>query len=197
MSDWIIYTDGAARGNPGPAAIAYIIHRPGEKDVEYKECLGTATNNVAEYKALVKALDHAAKLGGKRLTINSDSDLLVQQMKGNFKVKHENIIPLHAEANRLARHFEHVAYQHIPRAKNARTDALCNAALDGDRTRAPVKKTTAKASPDHIAQIRDEAVECLRHAANAWMHGGKQLTPEQVWEQLASILEEAGVLPSK
>src|SRR5437879_5486511 len=90
-----IHVDGAARGNPGPAAYAYIIERPGEPDVEAKERLGKATNNVAEYTALVQALEHANTLGGKRLVIFSDSDLLVQQMKGTYRVKNEGLRPLH------------------------------------------------------------------------------------------------------
>src|SRR5262245_13764991 len=90
-----ITTAEAARGNPGPAAIAYIIAREGEKDIQYKECLGEATNNVAEYQALIRALEKARELGGKRLAIQSDSDLMVQQMKGQYKVKHPGLVALY------------------------------------------------------------------------------------------------------
>src|SRR5262245_15118520 len=84
---WTIYTDGASRANPGPAAFAYIIERPGESAIEEKGCLGDTTNNIAEYTALIRALEHAQRLGGRRLVINSDSELMVKQMLGAYKVK--------------------------------------------------------------------------------------------------------------
>src|SRR5207253_10930089 len=82
-----INIDGAARGNPGPAAYAYVIARDGQPVLEEAGCLGTATNNVAEYTALVKALERAVELGGKRVLIRSDSELLVKQMSGESRVK--------------------------------------------------------------------------------------------------------------
>src|SRR5437667_8884054 len=79
MSDtWTIFTDGGSRGNPGPAAYAYIIQRPGQPDIEGKAYLGNTTNNIAEYTGLVKALERAKKLGGKKLIVNSDSELMVK-----------------------------------------------------------------------------------------------------------------------
>ena len=80
-----IFTDGASRGNPGLAAYSYVIQRPGEPDIEVKERLGETTNNIAEYTALVNALEHAGTLGAKRLIVNSDADLIVQQMNGNTR----------------------------------------------------------------------------------------------------------------
>src|SRR5205807_321514 len=103
-----IYTDGAARGNPGPAAFAYIIERDGEAAIEEKGVLGTRTNNVAEYVALVKALEHAARLGARRLDIYTDSDLMVNQMKGLYKVKNAGLKQYWEQADRLFREFEHV-----------------------------------------------------------------------------------------
>src|SRR5437868_1765974 len=93
-----IYTDGAARGNPGPAAFAYVMRRPGAPDIEEKGCLGDSTNNVAEYTALVRALEHAQRLGARRLIVNSDSELMVKQMAGEYKVKHEGLRPLYEQA---------------------------------------------------------------------------------------------------
>ena len=127
-----IYTDGAARGNPGPAAFAFIIQREGQEDVEEKSRIGSATNNVAEYTALIKALERAKELGGRRLLIHSDSELMVNQMKGVYKVKNAGLRPLYEEARRLADQFEHVTIRHIRREQNSGADALCNQALDGE-----------------------------------------------------------------
>jgi ribonuclease HI len=89
--DLQINIDGAARGNPGPAAFAYVITREGAPPVEAAGCIGIATNNVAEYTALVRALERARDLGGKRLLIRSDSELLVKQMNGVYKVKNDSL----------------------------------------------------------------------------------------------------------
>ncbi len=192
---WTITTDGAARGNPGPAAIAFIIQRDGEKDFEYKECLGQATNNVAEYTALIRALEKARDLGGKRLAIHSDSDLMVQQMKGNYKVKHAGLVPLFDKARQLCKAFETVAFRHIPREENTRADRLCNQALDGDTK--PLAKAKAKASANKLAQVHEEAIQCLRTMAASWARGNPHVPkPEEVWDQLWSILEEGGVVKS-
>jgi ribonuclease HI len=130
---WTIHTDGGARGNPGPAAFAYIIGRPGEPPVEEMGHLGTTTNNIAEYTALVRALDHAHKLGGKRLVLNSDSELMVNQMNGVYKVKNPGIRPLYDQAKELTRKFDSVTIRHVYREQNSRADALCNEALDNPR----------------------------------------------------------------
>jgi len=127
-----IYTDGAARANPGPAAFAYVIQRDGQDDVEEKGRMGIATNNVAEYTALIKALEHAKELGGRRLAIHSDSELMVNQMKGAYKVKNAGLRPLYEDARRLWEEFDHVTIRHVRREENSRADALCNEALDGE-----------------------------------------------------------------
>src|SRR5271154_6432896 len=90
-----IHTDGAARGNPGPAAFAFVIARSGDTVAEEHGLLGNATNNVAEYTALVKALERASRLGARKLVVNSDSELMVKQMRGEYKVKHEGLLPLY------------------------------------------------------------------------------------------------------
>jgi ribonuclease HI len=197
-----IHTDGAARGNPGPAAFAYVIARDGAPPIEERGCLGRLTNNQAEYTALVRALEHAARLGtGHRVQILSDSELMVKQMRGEYRVKNEELRDLYEQARELAGRFPSVSFQHVRREQNKRADALCNEALDGEC--APAKGAAPRpakraAAPAAGASVRDEAVECLRAAARAWADGGVgALAPEMVWEQLWSILEESGALRTR
>jgi ribonuclease HI len=194
-----IHTDGAARGNPGPAAFSYVIERDDGPDIEEKGFLGSKTNNVAEYTALVKALEHAARLGARRLEVFTDSDLMVNQMNGSYKVKNEGLKPYWQQAQRLVREFEDVNISHVPREQNSRADRLCNEALDGAQGKAsaaPRPRTAAPAAPDaRTDTVRAEAIDCLRTVAAAWARGNaSDPRPEDVWEQLWTILEEGGVL---
>jgi ribonuclease HI len=190
-----IHTDGAARGNPGPAAYSFVIERPGLPDIEVKERLGETTNNVAEYAALVHALEHASTLGGKRLVIQSDSDLMVQQMNGNYRVKNEGLRPLYEQARQLCKRFDSVTIRHVRREENTRADRLCNEALDGKAGPVKRKAKTKGVTPERADRVREEAVQCLRTMAGAWARGNPQEPrPEDVWEQLWSILEDGGVL---
>src|SRR5262245_17276998 len=95
---WTVNIDGATRGNPGPAAYAFVIQRPGEPAIEESDCLGQRTNNVAEYTALLRALERCVELGGQRLAIFSDSELLVKQMNGEYRVKSPDLKELHSTA---------------------------------------------------------------------------------------------------
>jgi ribonuclease HI len=195
---WTIHIDGAARGNPGPASFAYVIARDGGRVIEDKGFLGSATNNFAEYTALVRALERAAELGAERLVILSDSELLVKQMNGLYKVKNEGLRELYEEAMDLCRRFQRVSIRHVPREANRHADRLCNEALDGagkPATAPPRKKKAPAASSPRLDNVRDEALACLRAAAGAWTRGeGNALSPEDVWDQLWSILEEHGLL---
>src|SRR5439155_24917087 len=103
-----IHIDGASRGNPGPAAYAYVIDRPGQPVVEDAECLPAMTNNSAEYTALVCALERAIELGTRHLLIKSDSELLVKLMNGEYRVKHPDLRPFHEKARELTKRFERV-----------------------------------------------------------------------------------------
>jgi ribonuclease HI len=194
-----IYTDGAARGNPGPAAYAFVIERDGAPVIEEKGTLGHTTNNVAEYTALVRALEHAARLGARRLLIHSDSELLVKQMNGEYQVKNPDLRTLYDQANALVRSFAEVRVRHVRREQNRRADQLCNEALDGlrDRSRSPAaaKPVAAAAAKQRQDDVREEALLCLQAAAKAWARGDPNMpTPEQVWDQLWTILEDGGVL---
>lgn len=214
MSDtFTIHTDGGSRGNPGPAAFAYTIERPGAATIEENGYLGDTTNNIAEYAALVKALEHAVRLGAKSVVVNSDSELLVQQMNGKYKVKNPGILPLYQEASRLAKSVGDVKIRHIYREHNSRADRLCNDALD-DRHNRPIiepltKSATAtlpkppaipaatpaattRAAAPAAAKTDDRrtaALQVLRDAREAWADDEEDApSPEQVLEKLERLL---------
>jgi len=127
--------DGGARGNPGPAAYGIVLRDAGGAVlVATGKSVGRATNNVAEYYGLIAALDAARERGVERLRVESDSELLVRQMEGRYRVKSPDLRPLHERAVKLARAFEHFEIAHVPREKNREADRLVNAALDGGST---------------------------------------------------------------
>jgi ribonuclease HI len=126
-----IYTDGAARGNPGPAAIGAVIKDDKSNIVaSISRCLGVTTNNQAEYRAIIAALEKAVSLGARQVALYSDSELVVKQINGQYKVKHAALRPLYMEVVRLTGALESFKIAHIPREKNAAADALANKALD-------------------------------------------------------------------
>jgi probable phosphoglycerate mutase len=131
-SDAIVaYIDGGARGNPGPAGYGVRIEHPdGTLIEEFGEAIGIATNNVAEYRGLLAALEWARRHGYRLLHVRSDSLLLVQQMLGRFRVRHSGLQPLHAKARLLAHEIGRVTFEHVSRAKNEHADRLANAAMD-------------------------------------------------------------------
>jgi ribonuclease HI len=131
MSDITINTDGGARGNPGPAGVGVVFSSQTGKILhEFKAYIGEATNNVAEYKALVLALEEAEKLNYKELQILMDSELVVRQMQGVYKIKEPALQVLAKQVLALSNHFKKVAYRHIPREKNKAADKLVNQAID-------------------------------------------------------------------
>jgi ribonuclease HI len=133
----IVHVDGGARGNPGPAAAACVISSPeGEVLGEHAQLLGTVTNNVAEYRALLLGLQQARELGASEVEVIGDSELIAKQVNGLYKVKHEAMKPLHREATAALRGFERWSIRTVPRAQNAHADALVNAALDQARATA-------------------------------------------------------------
>jgi len=131
-ADIVAYIDGGARGNPGPAGYGVRIELPdGTLVEEFSKAIGVATNNVAEYRGLIAALEWAKRHRSSRLLVRSDSLLLVQQMRGVFKVKHPGLQPLHAHARLLVHELGHVEFEHVGRALNAHADRLANDAMDG------------------------------------------------------------------
>ncbi len=127
----VIYTDGASRGNPGRAGAGFVIYtESGEKLTEGYRYLGIKTNNQAEYEALIMALEKAEEMGADAVEIRSDSQLLVRQLNGEYRVKSKNIIPLFRRVKELLSIFGSVQFTHVPREQNREADALANRGVD-------------------------------------------------------------------
>jgi ribonuclease HI len=128
---WTLRADGGSRGNPGPGALGYVLCDASGAEVEARGVfLGTCTNNVAEYRALIAGLEAASRHDVHALIVRMDSELVVRQMLGQYKVKNEGLKPLHAEARKVAAKLGTVRYESVPRDDNGRADALVNEALD-------------------------------------------------------------------
>ena len=126
----VIYTDGASRNNPGEAGAGVFIMQDDEPGARIARYLGTATNNVAEYTAAIIGLEHAVKLEVTRVKLFADSELLVKQLNGQYRVKNEGLKPLYNRAKELIAKIGSVEVQYIPRAQNSEADALANKAID-------------------------------------------------------------------
>jgi ribonuclease HI len=127
----VIYTDGAARGNPGPAGIGVVIQNDkGEVIQEISGFLGQATNNVAEYTALTTALEKAVALNAQEVQLFTDSELIVKQIKGEYRVKNEGLKPLYQKAKGLIQQLGSFTITHVPREKNKEADRLANRGID-------------------------------------------------------------------
>jgi ribonuclease HI len=132
MAKLTVNVDGGARGNPGPAAIAAVVRDgDGELVAERGERIGRATNNVAEYRALLLGIALASELGAEELELVGDSELIVRQVEGRYKVKHADMKELHAQVKKALAPFQSWSIRHVKRAQNADADALVNRALDG------------------------------------------------------------------
>ncbi|HOW42930.1 MAG TPA: ribonuclease HI family protein [Candidatus Omnitrophota bacterium] len=129
MNKLDIYIDGASKGNPGPSGIGVIILKDGQSIRTISRYIGTATNNIAEYSALIAALEESLLLKAEQLTIKSDSELLCRQLNRQYKVKSEHIRGLFEQATRLISGFKHVSVCHIPREENAGADKLATRAV--------------------------------------------------------------------
>jgi ribonuclease HI len=161
-SVYIANIDGASRGNPGPASYAVVLRDPSGKIVlELAKNIGRETNNVAEYYALLAALDYAATHDIHALRIRSDSELLVRQMQGRYKVKSPDLKPLHERAAKLARQLNYFVIEHVRRELNADADALANISLDQASQRRGIQVEAAK------SDVRDLPGESHSLAAKA------------------------------
>jgi ribonuclease HI len=130
----IVFADGGSRGNPGPSAIGAVVLDPSTTPptrlAAISERIGTTTNNVAEYKALIAGLQAAQQFSPTTVHVRADSKLVIEQLAGRWKVKQPHLKPLHAQARALLESFDHVDLAHVPREENTDADALVNAALD-------------------------------------------------------------------
>jgi ribonuclease H / adenosylcobalamin/alpha-ribazole phosphatase len=127
----IVACDGASRGNPGPAGIGVeITNEGGEVLAEIARGIGETTNNVAEYTAVIEGLARAADLGAGSVTLRSDSQLLISQLTGRYRVKAPHLQPLHRRARSIAAGFDRVSFEHVPREENVEADRLANEGVD-------------------------------------------------------------------
>lgn len=126
----ILFFDGACRGNPGPMAIGAILTENGKKVSDISKHLGRGTNNIAEWNALIEGLKLAKTHGCKKLEVRGDSQLIIRQITGQYKVKQPHLIPLFNEAKTLSGYFEKITFKWVKREENSETDALSNMALD-------------------------------------------------------------------
>ncbi len=128
----IVYTDGAARGNPGPAGIGVVIKAPDGKTLrQIAQAIGRRTNNQAEYEAVIAGLRAAAALRAQQLTLRLDSELVARQLRGEYKVKSSDLILLYNRARALMSKFSRMRIEHVPRSRNAAADRLANRGIDG------------------------------------------------------------------
>lgn len=126
----IIYTDGGSRGNPGPAGIGAVITKDGQPVASISEFLGTTTNNVAEYTALIRSLEKSLECGIQKVEVRTDSELMVKQMNGEYRVKNEGLKPLFLKAQTLKNRFASFVIVHVRREQNKEADRLANLAMD-------------------------------------------------------------------
>ncbi len=133
---FLLHTDGASKGNPGPSGIGVAFYRHGETDAfaTLAEYIGETTNNVAEYKALIRGLEEALLRGADEVEVRTDSELMARQIEGRYKVTAPLILPLYSQARRLLARFSRAAVVHVPRAQNALADKLANQGVDAGKS---------------------------------------------------------------
>lgn len=166
----VAYIDGGARGNPGPAGFGVRIEQPdGALVEEFHEAIGTATNNVAEYRGLLAALEWAKSRGERELLVRSDSLLLVQQMKGVYKVKSEGLQPLHARARMLAHEIGRVSFEHVRREQNAHADRLANEAMD-EASPVASRKSQVPSPESPVPSARQDLFTPLERAVRLFIY---------------------------
>jgi probable phosphoglycerate mutase len=162
-----LYVDGGARGNPGPAGFGVVVEGPeGEPRGAFYGYLGVATNNVAEYRGLLAALEHARHQGWRRLWIGSDSELMVRQIRGEYRVKNAGLKPLFERCRRLLAGLDHFTLEHVPRERNAEADRLANQAMNLRSSDLPPGVSDPPADPKPLGGAAGGAA-AAREAAGA------------------------------
>ena len=162
------YTDGGARGNPGPAGYGvHVVDTEGTTLAELVGPLGSATNNVAEYSGLIAALQWAVDNGHRRMRIRMDSELVIKQMRGEYKVKHATMQVLHADAKRLVAQLDHVTLEHVRREQNKVADKLSNQAMDIVEGKPVAPKEPAEAAVAEAGPLAPREISIPRPARPA------------------------------
>lgn len=181
----IIHIDGGSRGNPGPAGYGFIVLRDGQPPLRGNGRLGHATNNVAEYTGLIRGLEKALELGLSDVLVRSDSELLVRQMNGEYRVKNEQLQELFAQAKALARQIGSVRFAHVYREQNAEADRLANLAMDGELVESfdPTETLEQPVSPPAKRPSLREALRKKKEAE------GETPQPD-AWSRLAAAFTE-------
>ncbi|HVB35721.1 MAG TPA: reverse transcriptase-like protein [Candidatus Acidoferrales bacterium] len=186
--------DGASRGNPGPAAYAVILCAPdASKLCEFAKTIGRETNNIAEYYGLIAALDYAVSHGIRALRVRSDSELLVRQMQGRYKVKNAALKPLHERAQKLARALDYFVIEHVMREQNRDADALANVALD----RGGSIGSSARTVPARGAATLTSPAATTTRTVRAIYRGGVFIPAEKVELPEGAIMELEFRIPPK
>jgi probable phosphoglycerate mutase len=190
----VAYIDGGARGNPGPAGFGVRIEQDGKPVAEFSEPIGIATNNVAEYRALLAALEWIKRHGHARAHIRSDSQLLVRQMLGQYKVSHAGLQPLHAKARQLAHEIGHVTFEHVERARNAHADRLANAAMDRLERKSRVKDTEiAESTEEGTEKDTEKGRERISHRDTET----QSLNRSKTRNETSTLKRERGTFPTE
>lgn len=174
--------DGGSRGNPGPAGIGVVVRAADRTPlVTLGRYVGRATNNVAEYKALITAMQEARKLGARRVHVRGDSELIIKQMRGEYRVKSEDLRPLFEEARELADGFEQARFEHNLRGRNALADKLANLAMDkkGDVLEANTEESDAQTPAPREAAAGDQWV-CRRCGCVVRVQRPSSIRPHQL-----------------
>lgn len=184
----IVEADGGSRGNPGPAGYGAVVWDADRARVlaERKEFLGVATNNVAEYRGLIAGLEASAELGAREVSVRMDSKLVVEQMSGRWKVKHEAMIPLADRARRLVAGFDRVSFTWIPRKENSHADRLANEAMDDADTVAEVRSALTE-SGQALGRTADLSSGSANSAVGDHAPGGQQALTAAVGEISAAV----------
>lgn len=175
-----IQFDGGSRGNPGPAGIGVVLlSEDGTQLITLGRFIGRATNNVAEYRALITGLEKALELGAKRISIRGDSELIVRQMLGQYRVKNPDLKELYNEAQALYRQFEHAKIEHNYREKNALADKLANLAMDRKADVTEVE-SSPMSIPEPMAPEVGDSFACVRCGCAIELKQPSRLRPHQL-----------------
>ena len=155
LDEVVVYTDGASHGNPGPAGAGWVITtREGEEIEAGALPLGETTNNAAEYRAVIAALERAQALGARRVRLRADSELLIHQLTGRYQVRSERLLPLYETIQRLCRSFDAVAFEHVPREENRRADELAGRGAGGERVMTAAPAGDGPEAVEHVTYLR-------------------------------------------